>query len=484
MVPRNVLIPFALTLFAGTLLLTGCSESGGSAPVSAASPDASADAVPSRDRSDAAAEETTSKTEQYREQRNAAVTVSEHLALAHWCRNHGLADEASLQWTRALRLDPECEEAREALGHVRYEAPDSILFSADYRGELDVHRGSWQTPEEMRDLRRLETEIRERTAENDARAESDPWFAKARHLVSNRLTNEALSGTATQVVLERPFVILVQGESTETAAAIEALLDRTHDHLKALLGDALPDEAPVHPIGVTVLAGAESCGAYRGSNGESPDVARVASVRSSREITTWVAENDGVPSEADLEAIRSETAIAAAELLLDAYAGNAGWKASMWLRYGIARYVAPPASAKAEFAAGEPHRDLLQSAFDANKAERSFPLFDLVGYLDEGRMMRDVSRRIPESREEEDAASVYLDLAKAQAWLLVATLAGGRSNLDDSKAKLRALAAKELAGEGGRTAFREATGLRLREEYEALERSVTAYLEKTYYDEN
>jgi len=46
-------------------------------------------------------------------------TAAAHVDLAKWCQSHGLADRAQKHWQEAIGRDPECAEARAALGYVK-----------------------------------------------------------------------------------------------------------------------------------------------------------------------------------------------------------------------------------------------------------------------------------------------------------------------------------------------------------------------------
>jgi len=77
--------------------------------------------------------------------------LSGHLALAKWCLEHRLRDEAAVEFRTVLGLDPDHEEARAALGYRRYNGQwmteDEIKQAQGYV----KHKGKWVTPEE-RDL--------------------------------------------------------------------------------------------------------------------------------------------------------------------------------------------------------------------------------------------------------------------------------------------------------------------------------------------
>ncbi len=65
------------------------------------------------------------------------------LDLADWCKDHGLNREARRLYKRVLRIEPDNEEAHQALGHVQY-------------------KGKWVTREELKKLK-----ARERAAEEE-----------------------------------------------------------------------------------------------------------------------------------------------------------------------------------------------------------------------------------------------------------------------------------------------------------------------------
>ncbi|MCX5654142.1 MAG: HEAT repeat domain-containing protein [Planctomycetota bacterium] len=46
-------------------------------------------------------------------------TAAAHVDLAKWCQAHGLSDRAQKHWQEAIVRDPECAEARTALGYVK-----------------------------------------------------------------------------------------------------------------------------------------------------------------------------------------------------------------------------------------------------------------------------------------------------------------------------------------------------------------------------
>lgn len=60
-----------------------------------------------------------------------------HLALAAWCRSQNLPDEARQEWEKALAADPECAEARVALGFRKV-------------------NGAWAIPEEPKEEKKAE----------------------------------------------------------------------------------------------------------------------------------------------------------------------------------------------------------------------------------------------------------------------------------------------------------------------------------------
>jgi len=70
------------------------------------------------------------------------------LAFAAWCKEQGLAARARAEVEAVLALDPECEEARRALGHERIDGRWMTFEEAQQSRGLVLHRGRWITVEE------------------------------------------------------------------------------------------------------------------------------------------------------------------------------------------------------------------------------------------------------------------------------------------------------------------------------------------------
>lgn len=84
------------------------------------------------------------------------------LELAKWCEEAGLESEARATYESIIRLDPDHEAARRALGFVR--VGDAWLTGEEARPHLGLvkHRGRWVTPEEKANLEAEEKREKER----------------------------------------------------------------------------------------------------------------------------------------------------------------------------------------------------------------------------------------------------------------------------------------------------------------------------------
>lgn len=104
---------------------------------------------------------TTDVQKQYEEQlHKAPATIAGHWQLAQWCREAGLSQQRKFHLEQIIKLDPDHEEARLALGYGRFPnggwmTPDQYMLRQGYV----KYRGSWKLPQE------IEIEARDREFE-------------------------------------------------------------------------------------------------------------------------------------------------------------------------------------------------------------------------------------------------------------------------------------------------------------------------------
>jgi hypothetical protein len=93
------------------------------------------------------------------------------LDLAKWCAEHKLEKEARIEYGRAVELNPDCEEARIALKHVKVDGAWMTFEDACRLRGLVEFDGVWMTPEEaklkaaLKEQEAIEKEIREKVRE-------------------------------------------------------------------------------------------------------------------------------------------------------------------------------------------------------------------------------------------------------------------------------------------------------------------------------
>lgn len=408
--------------------------------------------------------------DEFRSRRNACDSVRDHALLAGWCDARGLAEQARLQWRRVLRLDADHAGAREALGHVFYKAPDDIISSIDYRGELARHHGRWRTPETLAEISRLEESLRRRIEAGHRRAEDDAWFARARIRLRAELEFLALGGYGGVVFIE-PYVLASSLDTAQaTLEAVAEHLHRTLDGARTVLGGSIASGdaaglATPPPLLVTILDSRTA----RPPNDEQ----RAGFDPRGRTVTLQL---DGVAGDgATAEAISA----AFARQLLQGLNPRGDEVRSLWLRLGL-----PLAIVRADLMRRiDRHRDPGQLRGDVERdvgdvreaigGRRHVQLFDLIGYRDVNRAARD--RRLRQPGHVDEFPETLLPLLEAQAWTLAHFFLhhdGGRY-----KAAFQEYVRAELSGNGGRPAFNKAFGLRLRDEYAAVEKAWVAHVQ-------
>lgn len=105
----------------------------------------------------------------YTERSDSAKTAKDRVALGLWCREKGLLPEAAAQWREAVRLDPDCAAAREALGDRKVDGRWVPSDEAMAAKGLVKHDGRWILPEEREILAAPAVE-KARRASEEARA--------------------------------------------------------------------------------------------------------------------------------------------------------------------------------------------------------------------------------------------------------------------------------------------------------------------------
>lgn len=88
------------------------------------------------------------KEEDYETRKKEVKDKDGHLRLARWCKDVGLKDAAREQYLNVVESEPDNEEAREYLGHRKFEgrwmSEEEIMQAQGYV----KHKGRWMTPEE------------------------------------------------------------------------------------------------------------------------------------------------------------------------------------------------------------------------------------------------------------------------------------------------------------------------------------------------
>ena len=79
-----------------------------------------------------------------------------HYALAVWCRDHNLKDEAAAERVATLRIDPDHERARRDLGYVKTDKGWMTREAAMRAKGLMLVDGRWLTKEEIEELEKKE----------------------------------------------------------------------------------------------------------------------------------------------------------------------------------------------------------------------------------------------------------------------------------------------------------------------------------------
>jgi len=111
----------------------------------------------------------------------------EFLKLAAWAKENDLPKFVSGLMQRALELDPENPEAREALGFVRHQGRWLTLPQLRRQQGLVEHEGRWVLPleKEIAEQRRLESDAR-RIEEESSRSARDEARRRAREEAETR----------------------------------------------------------------------------------------------------------------------------------------------------------------------------------------------------------------------------------------------------------------------------------------------------------
>ena len=134
-------------------------------------------------------------------------TAEGHWTMAEWCRDVGLSEQRRFQLAEVIRLDPEHEAARLALGYNRFGG--RWMTSEEYmesRGYVR-YKGSWRLPQEvMLDERDSEQEL----AEKDWKRKLKIWIDQ----LDRRKADEALANIrAIRDPAAAPALADVLGES-------------------------------------------------------------------------------------------------------------------------------------------------------------------------------------------------------------------------------------------------------------------------------
>jgi hypothetical protein len=185
-------------------------------------------------------------------------------ALAHWCRDHGLRDEAVEQFVAVLRIDPDHARARRELGYIKTEhgwlTRDQAMRA---EGKVQVD-GRWMTPDEADKLARTERSrkqlqwinavvLRLRSASDPVRADlaarlaafDDPALAwKMINLLSDRLADIRRAACLSlakmkhaPAVAELMRLALVDPDEDVQTAALRAAARIDRDQAVASLND-------------------------------------------------------------------------------------------------------------------------------------------------------------------------------------------------------------------------------------------------------
>lgn len=180
-------------------------------------------------------------------------TARGHWILGEWCGENGLPDERQFHLQEAIRLEPDHEEARRALGFSRL--GDAWVTQEDYmrqRGYVQ-HEGRWRLPQEVelevaraqqgqariewsQKLKRwrgwLEKPRRAEEAQASIRAIDDPLAAES--------LTEALAGEPHLPVQQLYVSVLAKlDHPTATRTLIEVVLSSPQDELRWQALDAL-----------------------------------------------------------------------------------------------------------------------------------------------------------------------------------------------------------------------------------------------------
>jgi len=506
---RRSASPIPLLAVLALVFAIGCGGSGdstqapspgtgeGAAP--AASPEATA--APSPDAAGVAADAGTggaaepkvdTRQEEYRKRRDACCSLEDHEILARWCETQGFAEGARREWDRIRRLDPENLTANTRLGYVKYQVPDEIAFSSIYRGELRKYNDRWQSPEAIERIRAEEEELRRRQAEDDAKAQADPWYADARRVALNKRGHPILKEFDLVAAFHEPYVVFVEarseGDEKEIASRMGEFLVGLHAKFREIFEGRIAAEGGEGVLPVILFAKREGFDRYHKvfekvgfEHNDLPDrTVRALYQPKSREVFGYLLDESDDPKQVFAGCLTAVLEAAGEQLLHGACAPGQETKA-LWFQRGAAAYLAPPYPGEpveaGRLAFGSIHREKVQQVYDRISGDRIFPLFDLVGFLDEERMRSDASTRFGEEMENDPDA--IADLFAAQAWLVTSFF------LDGADGKYRTpyldYAAEEFRGEGGRPAFRKCFDAKLREDYAPIEDALLEYLRQLFF---
>jgi len=218
--------------------------------------------------------------DEFRRRAARAGSPAEKVALAKWCRQKGLSEEAREVVTPLLAERPEDETLHRLAGNRRFS------------GENPDYAGRWLGPSEYREAEAAEKTFQERLL-------NDPKF-EAMHSAASSLKHQYLGDLDLTVVKAWPYVVLIENFGTRKVMkhhhdAKAAQLEAYHRYFKATYPE-LASKEPDTPFCVIIFKDRKRFLDFNKQRNNDKSEARAFYNRQSRFVYTYEKERGGAGS--------------------------------------------------------------------------------------------------------------------------------------------------------------------------------------------